>query len=281
MRFWDDKDGSGNKLTDGRICLVIKSEENPDMPEMRTYGKDREEVLDKVAKIAETAQGQIHRMRKTPASPVPPRPSAAAVTPQPGNGDLVTAVADLSNPAKAGQAIKTLLKTVGTDLDVDQRAKALRAVADMMEKWERDTPDYPKDPRNDRILMKMAAHIAGGAHRITREHVDAAFQEAQQSEMLHEPKSSVPSSGQPDTGADSRTVQPRGSEDSRTGREATSYQRNRLRAAESVARPKQESAKEQQWRTILEKGTGKAQADAIRDEPGYSEWVDKQFQKTA
>jgi hypothetical protein len=274
MRYWDDKDANGNKLTDGRICLVIKSDDNPDMPEIRTYGKDKEEVLDKVAKTAETAQGQIYRMRKTPSNPPANRPAVPASSAPAGSGDLVTAVADLANPAKAGQAVKTLLKSVGVDVDQQQRLQALRNVAALAEKWEREHSDYPKDPRNDRILMKMAANLAGGAHRITAEHLDAAFEEAKRDEMLHEPK--------PVQAGNDSTVQPDGNPDSRTVRNATSYRRNGLRSPEPGAGPTKETAKEERWRNILEKGTGKALEEAIKTEPGFSEWVEKQqLRKTA
>jgi hypothetical protein len=264
MRFWDDKDGVGNKLSDGRICLVIQSDDDPDMPEIRTYGKDKEEILDKVAKTAETAQGQIHRLRKQPAISALPRPAAASPTP-PGT-DLVIAVAELSNPAKAGQAIKTLLKSAGVDVDRDQMVRALQNVATLAEKWEREHADYPKDPRNDQMLMNKAALLAGHASRITVEHLDAAFEELQRREMFHEVKA---------------TVQPGGTPDSRTVRNATSYRKSSLRSPEPAAGPAKDSAKHERWRDILEKGTGKALDDAIRNEPGFAEWVDKQYARTA
>jgi hypothetical protein len=286
MRFWDDKDANGNKLTDGRICLVIKSDDHPDMPEIRTYGKDKDEVLDKVAKTAETAQGQIHRMRKTPASTIPPaRPTSApaAIT---TNGDLVTAVADLSNPQKAPQAIKTLLKAAGVDVDQQAQAQRLRNAAAIAEKWQNERSDYPADPRNDRIVMNIAARMAGGPGRITAEFLDAALEEAQRLELLHEPRVASPESREAlatqDLGLGTRTtVQPGGSPDSRTVRNATSYRRGSLRSPEPAPAPRGDSAKEAKWRLILEKGTGKALEDAIRNQPGFSEWVDKQFAKTA
>lgn len=274
MRFWDDKDGNGVKLTDGRICLVIQSDENPDMPEMRTYGKDKEEVLDKVAKIAETAQGQIHRMRKAPPNPAPARPAVPASPATAPGTDLVTAVADLSNPAKAGQAIKTLLKNVGVDVDREQMRQALVNVANTAEQWEKDNPDYPKDPRNDHMLMKIATNHAGGTHRITAAHLDSAFEEARRHDVFHEPKPPNTTTLEP------TTVHPGGNPDSRTVRNATSYRRNGLRSAEPAAAPK-DSAKHEAWRNILENGTGKALEKAIKEEPGFKEWVDKQYAKSA
>ena len=265
MKFWDDKDANGNKLTDGRVCLVIRSAENPDMPEIRTYGKDKEEVLDKLAMTTETAQGQIHRMRKAPvASGQPPAPVKNTAA-----GDNVTATADLANPLKAGKAIKALLKNEGVDLDQQARRDAANRIADIAEKWEREQPDYPKDPRNDQMLMNKAALLAGHALRITAEHIDAAYEELQRREMFHEAKPTLVA-----------PVQPRGSGD--PVRNATSYQRNRLRSPDPGPAPSRESAQEARWRTILETGSAEAQEKAIRNEPGYVEWVDKQFaQKSA
>jgi hypothetical protein len=106
MRFWDDKDANGSQLTDGRICLVIRSEETPDMPEIRVYGKDKEEVLDKVARTAETAQAQIHRMRQQP-----PVPTTRVTTAAPAaNAAVAAAVADLSNPEKRTGSNKDALE---------------------------------------------------------------------------------------------------------------------------------------------------------------------------
>ena len=269
-RFWDDKDANGIPLTDGRICLVIKSDDNPDMPEIRTYGKDKDEVLDKVAKTAETAQSQIHRMRKTPSATPPPAPPTRVPAASTPNGDLVTAVADLSNPQKAGQAIKVLLRAAGVDVDRQALQERLRQAATIAEQWQNEHADYPADPRNDRILMNIAARLAGGPGRITAETLDAAFEEAQRLELLHEPKvSALP-------------VQPGGSPDSRTVREvknATSYRRNALRSAEPPPAPRGDSAKEAKWRAILETGSGKALEDAIRNEPEFVEWVDKVLRK--
>ncbi len=218
MRFWDDKDANGNKLTDGRVCLVIQ---NPDMPEIRTYGKDKDEVLDKLANTAETAQLQISRMRKTSSSAPPASPAARPTGAPPANapnGDLVTAVADLANPQKAPQAIKTLLRAGGVDVDRQARADAARRMGDVAEQWEKEHPEYPKDPRNDQILMNKALLLAGGPWRVTADIISAAFEELQRLEMLFEVAA---------------TVQPGGNPDSRTVRNATTYRRNSLRSPEA------------------------------------------------
>jgi hypothetical protein len=264
-RFWSDEDANGVKLTDGRICLVIQ---NPEMPEIRTYGKDREEVLDKLANTTETAQLQIQRMRKTSASIPPPNPAArptGAPAATQTTSDLVTAVADLANPQKAPQAVKTLLKAAGVDVDRQAFLDAVRKVSDIAQQWQDEHPEYPKDPRNDHILAKIAVNMAGGnLLRVTATSFDQAFEEATRLEMFHEPKANL-----------DPAVQPGGSPDSRTVRSATSYRRHALRSAEPPPVPRGDSAQEAKWRTILEKGTSAALAEAIRNEPGFVEWVDK------
>ena len=268
-RFWSGKDANGKALTDGRVCYVIESDvaaTDPNwQPPIYTYGKDREEVFEKLANTAQTAQSQIHRMRKAPAATPPAapaaRPAAAAST------DVAKAVSDLSNPVLAGNAVKTLLRSVGVDVDRQLREDAANRVAGVAEKWEREHPDYPKDPRNDQILMNKAALIAGGALRITAEHLESAYEALQRAEAFHEPKS-----------LDS-TVQPGGNPDSRTVRSATSYRRNALRSAEPPPAPRGDSAQEAKWRLILEKGTGKALEDAIRHEAGFAEWVERVTKK--
>jgi hypothetical protein len=258
MRFWDDKDGTGTKLTDGRVCLVIQ---NPDMPEIRTYGKDKDEVLEKLANTTETAQLQIHRMRKNPAAPAAPARQPVAATP---STDVARAVTELSDPTKAGAALRTILKSEGIDLDRQARLDTARRIADVAEQWEREHPDYPKDPRNDQILMNKAALVAGGALRITAEHIDAAYEQLVRAEMFFEPKAAVEA-----------TVQHRGSDDSRTVRSATSYRRNNLRSSEPAPAVRGDTAQEAKWRAILETGSGEAQERAIRTDPGYVEWVSR------
>jgi hypothetical protein len=259
MRFWDDKDGTGAKLTDGRVCLVIQ---NPEMPEIRTYGKDREEVLDKIANTAETAQLQIHRMRKAPPNP-PPTPPARPAAP-----DLKAAAADLTNPAN----VRTLLTAAGIDVAGQLRTQTANRIAALAQAWQAENPDFPMDPRNQRMLMDRAIILAGGRpENLTAASLDKAYEELAAQEVFHAPKNLETPAAE--------TVHPEGTPDSRTVRNATSYRRNALTSPEAPARAKGESVQEAKWRAILETGTSEAQERAIRTDPGYSEWVGKQFAK--
>jgi hypothetical protein len=258
-------DGSGKLLTDGRLCFKIVSSEDPTMPAQYIYGVDKDEILEKAERTISTAQLQIHRMRKAPPNPPPAAPPVRPAAP--ASADLKAAVADLSNPAN----VKTMLKSVGVDVDRDQMMAALRNVSKIAVQWESERPDYPKDPRNDRILMKMAANLAGGAHRVTAAYLDAAFEEAQRDGLLHEAE------GRREAGATTldSTVQPEGTPDSRTVRNATGYPSLRLRGSAPAPQPRGDTAQEAKWRAILETGTAAAQEYAIRHDPGYSDWVEK------
>jgi hypothetical protein len=268
MRYWDDKDGNGNKLTDGRMCLVIKSDTDPDMPEIRTYGKDKEEILDKVAGTAETAQSTIHRLRRQKPAPVatatPARPAAPVVS------------------AEDQKKFRETAAAVGLDVDQQVRERGAQRVANVCEAWEKAHPDYPKDPRNDQILINRAALVAGGNLRITADSLDAAFEQCQRQEMFFEAK----------------PVPPRGSEDSRTVVPDTSYRRSTLRS-EAVPSNSNHStnSKEQVWRSILEgdlnpatgkRFTGRDVEEAIRaenagnrDYAGFQGFANKLYAKTA
>lgn len=266
-RFWSDKDANGKPLTDGRLCYVVESDlpsTDPNwQPPIFTYGKDRDEVFEKLANTMQTAQEQIHRMRKTPPPPVPARPAAAAASVT----DVAKAVTDLSNPAAAAAAARTLVQASGVDLDKIARGQMADRIATIAQAWLEVNPDFPVDPRNQRMLIDRAVILAGGKpENLSAQSLSAAFSQLTEQEVFHEPK----------------TVQPEGTPDSRTVvRNATSYKRNSLRSPEPPAAPARETAKEAKWRDIRDHGTAKAQEDAIRNDPGYVEWVDRQYQKTA
>ncbi len=265
MREWTDKDASGKKLTDGRICLVITSDSDPSMPPIRTYGKDKDEVLEKLAITAGSAQETIHRLRATTSKPATATPPVASQS-RPTDQDLILATADLSNPAKAPNAIKTLLKAGGVDVDAQAIDAQGRKVAQICKQWETAHPEFPSDPRNQRMLIDRAIVKAGGYAKITEQVLDVAYGELLAQNMFFEV-----------------TVQPDGNPDSRTGvRMATSHRRNALRAEPPApASVQEESAKVQRWRKILESGNSKELRNAIENERGFSDWVNQQTAKTA
>lgn len=257
MRFWDDKDANGKPLTDGRVCLVIRSDE-PGMPDMRTYGRDKEEVLDKVARTAETAQTEIHRLRKQKADSPSPAPATRVTA-----DEQARATADLSDPSKSPQAVETLLRAAGLPIDKMKQQEVGRRVAAVADAWERANPGFPHDERNQQQLINLAA-LRAGFSNITADVLDAAYQELEQKGLLFEPVAPV-------------TVQPPGSEEPRTVRKATSYRSTALRAAAPVVQEKPKYTV-----TQLDSMTTKEFGDKIKNEPGFADWYNKlSRQKTA
>lgn len=265
-RFWDDKDGSGKKLTDGRVCLVIEPDD-PALPTIRTYGRDKDEVLEKVAHTAETGQAEIHRLRsavsRTPAAPATPVTPAASRR-SPSADELVLATADLSNPAKSAQAVKTLLRGAGVDVDKMKFEEDTRVMADVAQEWERQHPDKLwSDPRNQKLLMDAAVFRFGFRHNMKAESLDEAYSYLLQYGMLFE----VPADPAPG-------VQPDGSQDSRTTvRTATSYRANALRTPAPVVVNK----KPRYTRAEIDAMNSRVLREKIETEPGFKDWYDKEF----
>src|ERR1700678_1899183 len=95
-------------VADGRLRLVIDPEDGSH-PQY-TYGKDKEEILEKVANTVEHGSRTIAALKAQPArstasSPAPPNAPRKTMTPD----ERMRATADLSNPAKAPEAVEALL----------------------------------------------------------------------------------------------------------------------------------------------------------------------------
>jgi hypothetical protein len=258
-RYWSTKDGNGNELTDGRVCLVIESEDKT-MPAIRTYGRDKDEVLDKLARTTETAQTEIHKLRNgaRPASTSPTTTATLAPSGRLTADETARATADLSNPAKSGEAIKTLLRDQGFDVDKNRLDQASRRVAAIGEEWEKQNPDFPHDDRNQRLLIQTAA-LKVGFVNITAAALDAAYQELLDHEMLF------------DVEKPAVTVPPGGTPEPRTVRNATSYQRRNV----SGSAPRVEAPKPKYTREQVDAMNSRELRNKIENEPGFKELVDQ------
>lgn len=257
MRFWDTNDANGKPITDGRICLVIRNDQDSTMPDVRIYGRDKEEVLDKAARTVETAQSEIHRLRTKPAPPV----AAPAPTPRVTADEQARATADLGDPSKSPDAVRVLLRAAGVDVDQMKLREDAERVANIAQNWEREHPDFPHDPRNQRQLMNTAALRAGGMPNITTAILDAAYAELVRTGMLFE---AAPESEE--------TVLPDGSPEPRTVRTATSYRSNALRTPVPVVQVKPKYTRAQ-----VDAMNSRQIREKIETEPGFSEWFNKEF----
>lgn len=272
MRYWDNKEVAGRGT---KYCLVIDPEDgtNP----IRTYGWSESEVLDKVAKTAEAAQQLINRQR---AAQQPP--SSAAVLPAAAQvpasrpltaDDLMQATADLQNPAKSTDAIKTLLRGAGFDVDKNKFQEDMQRVAAVAQEWERRNPAFPSDDRNQRMLMDKAALLAGGVTNVTAQALDAAYAELLRFGMLFDapvlptPTTTTPQDA-PDGNPGTRTERPSS---------ATSYRRTALSSSASHVVPQEPLY----TRAQIDQMTSAQLREKIEREPGFREWFDREFSMPA
>jgi hypothetical protein len=259
---WENKEVDGRGT---RYCLVIDPEDGTHP--IRTYGFSKEEVLEKVARTAGTAQSLINqrrqqdsRERAAPVIAVPPTP--AAPTPE----ELMTATSDLTNPAKSPQAVRTLLRGAGLDVDALALREAARAVGAVAQQWERDNPDFPNDGKgkNQRLLMDRAILLADGRlGDITADHLTRGFQYLQEHGLLFE---AVAPEVTPAHDADATND---GNSDSRGEgqRTATTYRRDTLRTTPPVRKtppPKHTAAEIDKW-------TSKQLREKIETDPAFAE----------
>lgn len=271
MQFWNNVEVPGRGT---KFCLVIDPEDgtNP----IRTYGWSKDEVLEKVAKTAETAQALIKKQRDQAAQssvrqPVSATPTPAAATiagPQKLTADQrMQATVDLSNPARSAEAVKALLGDVGVDVDKMKQDAEIRRATALCEEWERNHPEFPNEQRNLRLLMNTALLRAGGElGRVTAGTLDNAFQELRQFGMLFDAEETTtnnPSQNAPDGNSATRTVRPRG---------ATSYRATNLRATTPGAR-----REPRYTRTEIEAMSSTVFREKLEHETGFREWYDREF----
>jgi hypothetical protein len=282
MRYWDNKEVPGRGT---KFCLVIDPEDgtNP----IRTYGWSEKEILEKVAKTAETAQAVISRQR-TASSAVrqlaPVRTDLPPSVPKPGitTEERLQATNDLSNPAKSSQAVKTLLRGEGIDVDAMKFKEQTEQVARIGQEWEKRNPDFPVSDQNSRLLLDTAIRRIAASRDVsyrvafagvTAEALDEAYAELLSRNMLFDVESN--SLSQPIT----PSTPPNGNSDSRGDRprSASSYQRNRLSAQTPPA--KREPPK--YTRAEIHAMNNKEFQRKVLDIPEVLDWYNREFSQAA
>jgi hypothetical protein len=166
-------------LENGSLCFVTDLEDGTHP--IYTYGKDTEEVLQKLA--LQNGHAQITLSRR--AAAIPPR-NAENPPRRISPDDIQRATADLDNPAKSGEAITTLLESA-TGLDV--RQVVLQNFGLLGDQWEKEHPEFYSHPGNKRLLTQEALGMAGGnLGHVTREHLTRAYTYLQaQGYLLEDP----------------------------------------------------------------------------------------------
>lgn len=176
--YWSETRANGQPLQANTVCWVTDLEDGTHP--IYTYGKNQEEVLEKLA--MQNANAQLALARRTPtngqapAAPAPPRNVSA--------DEIMQATADLQNPAKAGAAVATLYEAA-TGIDPVEQAR--RSYAALAMEWESETPEFYPHPGNRQLVGEKAIRLAGNKPGlVTRAMLDSAFQQLQAEGLLFE-----------------------------------------------------------------------------------------------
>jgi len=227
--FWSNTKANGQPLTDGRVCYVVDPEDgtNPQY----IYGKDQEEVFEKLALNSVHAQRAIQQARSAPAA-TPSAPGPVAVPrPRLTNDQIAQNTADLNNPAKAGKAIAALFQDA---TGIDPQKLALQDFAAMSMQWQTAHPEFYPSLGNKRLLVDQAkAHCGGELSRITPEILTQSFTELSQGGYLAEAPADFQQQTQtpsvhPNENSANGTERPRGAQF------ATGSRSNAFRAPQTV-----------------------------------------------
>lgn len=280
-RFWEN---NGQPLNDGRFCYVIDPEDGTHP--LRMYGATKEEALEKATKSLEHGQRLITQLRTQPraaASSAPP-----AVPEQPARNtrltpdEIMTAAADISNPAKAADAVTKLVQhATGVDLKAQAARDAEIRMANLAEQWQASHPEIEASTRAEkRLLLVTAIQIAGDIGKVTTASLDAAWSSmVQQGYFSGEPEDEAesfapvnphaptPTSASAGNGVPRTTVRPRG---------ATTVRSSSLRATAPSA--PRNTAK--YTRAQVDAMDADTLAEKLRTEPGFADLVG-QYERTS
>jgi hypothetical protein len=178
--FWTDTRPNGQPVETGSVCWVTDLEDGTHP--IYTYGKDQQEVLDKLSLQNANAQVTLAGRKTAAATPPTPPTPPRRISPD----DIQRATADLDNPAKSGAAISTLLESA-TGLNVQQ--VVLQNFGLIGEQWEREHPEFFAHAGNRRLLTQEAVALAGGnLGHVNKDHLTQAYTSLQaQGFLLEEP----------------------------------------------------------------------------------------------
>lgn len=249
------------------MCLVIDPEDGSHP--QRVYGKDMDEIIDKVARTVEHSARHIAALKATDPKARAEQPATPPAAPRKAMtaDEQMRLTADLSNPAKAPAAARALvdeatggaLAEFEQDRIVRRRKEAVDRVAHMAARWAQEHPDFPLHPVNQKMLIDTAA-LRVGFEQITEQTLTQVFLELQDGGTLVPPaeENDEPASGQPGESPAPRPAR---------GREATSYRRHGLRAAP----PAPAAPQPLYTRAQVDAMNSDVLAHKMRTEPGFGE----------
>jgi hypothetical protein len=266
-QYWDNQDVPGRGT---RLCLVMDPEDGTHP--IRTYGKDKDEILEKVARTAATAQQVITRQRANPpanGNGSAPQPPAQPARPKVTADEQMQATADLSNPAKAPGAIKTLLRAGGVDMDRERVKQEAERVAAIAQEWERQHPEFSaSDERNKRLLLNTASAKVGFTN-IDAAALDTAYEELRRFNMFFEeaPIFETPNPSDASNGNSATVDRPR---------TATSYRATSLRSGTPAVHPKPKYTSAE-----VDRMNSKQLREKIETDPEFTAWYNREYSRAA
>jgi hypothetical protein len=182
--FWTETRPNGRPIEAGTVCWVQELGEglNP----IYVYGRDTQEVIDKLSRNNAHAQAALARRAVAPATAAatPPAPAATQARARLTPGQVMQATVDLQNPAKAGEAVSALLADA-TGLDPVEMGK--QRYATLAIEWENEHPEFDPHPGNRYLLGDKAIRRAGGKPAlVTKELMTQCFNELLAEGLLFE-----------------------------------------------------------------------------------------------
>jgi len=198
---WTETRPNGQPITPGTFCRRIDLEDGTHP--IYVYGATQAEVMEKIEQMNANAQLalQAARARTAPARQPAPAPQRAPISAD----QVMQATVDLGNPAKAGEAIETLIEA-RTGLSVSELA--VQQFAERGQEWEREHPEFFRHPGNRELVGRHARALAGGSPAATtKEHFTQAFEELSARGMLFEGSNSTPLVENEPTPTPNNTVQ--------------------------------------------------------------------------
>jgi hypothetical protein len=163
---------NGKPVEPGTFCRMLDMEDgtNP----IYYYGKTEQEVNDKIALNNMHAQRALARRAEAPANGTAPvTPSQVVPRRRMTADETMQATADLSNPAKAGDAVTRLVQdATGMDL----RKMAMDAFKALAAEWVAEHPDfYDCKPNKTLLARELGILVNGDVALITKEMMTQTF----------------------------------------------------------------------------------------------------------
>jgi hypothetical protein len=179
IKVWEE-------LGDGRMKLTLSPEGGG--PASVYYGKDKDEILDKLADSQVNANVRIAQLRPAPNGSAAAAPPPTEPKPLTAN-ERMQAVADLNNPATVDKAVGRVMESVIgpiEDFQRDREAQKAERIARMQvaaaELFADSTPEWHQSEHNCEMVANYI--VAHGGDLTNVEHYQQAFARLSAAKLL-------------------------------------------------------------------------------------------------